>query len=116
MDMTREEFYQTDIWKKARLYIWKKQSCICNRCHRPVYVNGLSDYIPPEKRLKGIVHHKEYLTDDNFNDYNISLNEDNLEGICIDCHNQEHFSSSVTRKDLMFDKDGNLIPKQYPPT
>lgn len=109
--MTRQEFYQTKIWKQERKNIWLKQSCLCNRCHRPVYVNGISGYIPKDKRLKGIVHHKEYLTDVNFNDDNISLNEDNLEGLCIDCHNQEHFSTKVTRQDLMFDSEGNLVSK-----
>lgn len=109
--MTRQEFYQTKIWKQVRKNVWLKQSCLCNRCHRPVYVNGISEWIPKEKRLKGIVHHKEYLTDVNFNDDNISLNEDNLEGLCIDCHNQEHFSTQVTRQDLMFDDEGNLVSK-----
>lgn len=107
--MTREEFYQTKAWKSVRKNIWLKQSCLCNRCHRAVYVNGISDFIPKEKRLKGIVHHKKYLTNDNFNDINVALNEDNLEGICINCHNKEHFDKGTTRYDVMFDKDGNLV-------
>ncbi len=110
--MTRAEFYQTKVWKQVRKNVWLKQSCLCNRCHRAVYVNGISEYIPKERRLKGIVHHKEYLTDTNFNDDNIALNEDNLEGLCIDCHNKEHFTTLATREDVIFDKDGNLIPKR----
>lgn len=109
--MTRQEFYQTKAWKQVRKNIWLKQSCLCNRCHRPVYVNGISEWIPKEKRLKGIVHHKEYLNDTNFNDINISLNEDNLEGVCIDCHNKEHFSTTATRDDLLFDDEGNIVPR-----
>lgn len=107
--MTREEFYQTKLWKNIRKTIWLKQSCLCARCNRAVYVSGISTYIPKEKRLKGIVHHIQYLTDENFNDINIALNEDNLEGICIDCHNREHFNKGCTRNDVMFDEDGNLI-------
>ncbi|MCM1052460.1 MAG: hypothetical protein NC483_00560 [Ruminococcus sp.] len=114
--MTRQEFYQTKAWKQVRKNIWLKQSCLCARCHRPVYVNGISDYVSKDKRLKGIVHHKEYLTDVNFNDINISLNENNLEGVCIDCHNVEHFTASVTRNDLTFDVEGNIILKENPPT
>jgi len=114
--MTREEFYQTKTWKKVRRNVWLKQSCLCARCSRPVYVNGISQYIPKEKRLKGIVHHKQYLTDENFNDDGISLNEDNLEGVCIDCHNKEHFNTGVTRNDVMFDGNGNLILVSSPPT
>lgn len=107
--MTRQEFYQTKLWKQIRKNIWLKQSCLCKRCNRPVYVNGISEYIPKDKRLKGIVHHKEYLNDINYTDERISINEDNLEGLCINCHNKEHFSTSVTRNDLSFDVDGNLI-------
>lgn len=110
--MTREEFYQTKLWKTVRRNVWLKQACLCNRCYRAVYVNGISDpSIPKEKRLKGIVHHKEYLTDTNFTNYDIALDENNLEGLCIDCHNKEHFTTSVTRNDVMFDEDGNLIKK-----
>lgn len=109
--MTREEFYQSKPWKMVRRNVWLKQRCLCIRCKRAVYVNGISKFIPKEKRLKGIVHHKEYLNDDNYLDINVSLNEDNLEGLCIDCHNQEHFSSLSTREDLKFDSDGNLIPR-----
>lgn len=109
--MTRQEFYQTKAWKQVRKNIWLKQHCLCARCHRAVYVRGISKYIPLEKRLKGIVHHKKYLTDMNFNDDSISLNENNLEGLCIDCHNREHFSTSVTRNELMFDEEGNLVKR-----
>lgn len=109
--MTRKEFYQTKIWKQVRKNIWLKQSCLCARCHRAVYINGISSYIPKDKRLKGIVHHKKYLTDINLLDDSISINEDNLEGLCIDCHNKEHFSTTVTRSDVMFDTEGNLIKK-----
>lgn len=107
--MTREKFYQTKAWKNVRKTIWLKQSCLCNRCNRPVYVNGISEWIPKDKRLKGIVHHKEYLTDNNFKDDSIAFNEDNLEGICIDCHNKEHFKTNSIRDGLMFDEDGNIV-------
>lgn len=109
--MTRQEFYQTKVWKQQRQYIWLKQNCLCARCNRAVYVNGISKWIPKEKRLKGIVHHKEYLTDINFNDDSISLNEDNLEGLCIDCHNHIHFSSNILKEGLQFDDEGNLVKR-----
>lgn len=109
--MERKEFYQSKVWKQVRKNIWLKQSCLCARCHRPVYVNNISEWIPKEKRLKGIVHHKEYLNDININDESISLSEDNLEGLCIDCHNNEHFSTNVTKSDVMFDEEGNLVKR-----
>lgn len=109
--MTRKEFYQSKAWKQVRKNIWLKQSCLCAECHRPVYVDKISEWIPKEKRLKGIVHHREYLNDININDESISLNEDNLEGLCIDCHNKEHFTTDVTKSDVMFDEEGNLVKR-----
>ena len=41
------------------------------------------------------------------NDVNISLNQDNLELLCKDCHNNEH--GRFKKKDVMFDEDGNFI-------
>lgn len=108
----RKDFYNSDAWKKVRIYIWLKQNLLCNRCGRAVYVDGISKWIPKEKRLIGIVHHINYLNDTNIANVEISLNENNLEGICIDCHNEEHIlGTGVTKKDVMFDSDGNLIPK-----
>lgn len=109
--MNREKFYKTKLWEDITKYIWLKQKCICSRCGRPVYKRGISEWIPKDKRIKGIVHHKEYLDDNNFLDPNIALNENNLEGICIDCHNKEHFQSSCLKDDVMFDEMGNLIKK-----
>lgn len=58
------------------------------------------------------MHHKIHLTDDNYLDYSISLNESYLEGLCIDCHNKEHFkSNNAVRDDLMFDEYGNLVKR-----
>lgn len=77
----------------------------------PVYVSGINDYLPKDKRLRYIVHHKEYLNETNFTNDEVSLDWNNLELLCIDCHNEEHKSNSPTRKGLMFDEMGNLIEK-----
>lgn len=53
-----------------------------------------------------IVHHKSYIDVKNIWDTGITLNFDNLELLCIDCHNKEHFE----RND--FTVDGELKPKQ----
>lgn len=108
---TRKEFYTSKVWEDTTLYIWKKQSCICAMCHRPVYVSGLTPYLPKKKRLVGAVHHIEELTDFNFKDDSIALNEDNLIGLCQDCHASKHSSSSI-RNDVMFDEYGNLIKRK----
>lgn len=113
--MSRVEFYHTKAWKRNRLEYAKSKHCICERCHRPVYVSGITEYLPKEKRLKYIVHHKVNLTDDNYNDDSIALDWNNLELLCIDCHNNEHNPSSSTRKELYFDENGNLKERYTPP-
>jgi len=107
----RLSFYKSKLWKQVKNNVWLKQYCLCAECNRPVYVDGITDWIPKDKRLKGIVHHKEHLHSYNLNDDNIAINEDNLVGLCIDCHNKEHFSGSSTRNDYLFDDNGNLIKK-----
>ena len=108
---SRKEFYLSKVWQDTTLYIWKKQHCLCGVCHKPVYVDGLSSYIPKEKRLVGAVHHIKELNDYNFRDDSIALAEENLIGLCQDCHADKH-ASPTTRSDVMFDEYGNLIKKK----
>ena len=105
----RKDFYNSKAWKTVRKNIWLKQNCLCARCYKPVYVDGISEWIPKEKRRTGIVHHIEYLNDTNIEDDNITLNEDNLIGICKECHEKEHHQDIATRKGYEFDSYGNLI-------
>jgi hypothetical protein len=51
-----------------------------------------------------IVHHKNYIDVKNIWDTSITLNADNLELLCIDCHNKEHFEQND------FDQSGELKP------
>ena len=104
----RKEFYQSKAWQDVRKTVWIKQNLLCNRCHKPVYVDGISDYLPKGKRRTGIVHHKIYLDDSNVSDKDITLNIDNLEGLCKDCHEKEHNKGQATRNNYYFDEDGNL--------
>jgi len=52
------------------------------------------------------VHHKERLTIDNVIDTSISLNQENLELLCRECHNKEHKRFS---KEVRFDSEGNML-------
>lgn len=99
-------FYQSDRWERARQSYINSQPLVrrglCERC----YANGII-------KAGKIVHHKTYITKDNINDPNITLNEDNFELLCQDCHNKEHHRQTETlRDDVMFDKQGNLIQRQ----
>ena len=107
----RINFYRSKAWKTVRKNVWLKQNCLCARCHRPVYVRGISEPIPKEYQVKGIVHHKIHLDNTNVYDDEISLNEDNLEGVCKSCHEMLHHPDISTRSNYTFDEYGNLVLK-----
>lgn len=87
-------FYNSRQWVKCRDSYIKKVHGLCERCSSGGKV----------------VHHKEYITPNNIHDHNITLNHDNLELLCQDCHNKEHHSTEdSTRDDVTFDSEGNLV-------
>lgn len=88
-----EKFYKSKQWRDVRRYIIERDLGLCCRCGKP----------------GNIVHHKIYITPENINDPNITLNEDNLETLCEVCHNQEHKRSDCTADGLRFDSKGDLI-------
>ena len=53
-----------------------------------------------------MVHHKEYITDANYENDNIFFNIENLESLCKDCHNKEHFADV---QEYIFDENGDVI-------
>jgi len=93
-----ERFYKSKAWQEVRQAYFIYRHGICERCGKPA----------------DIVHHKIYLTPENINDPSISLNFDNLELLCIDCHNKEHSSKLPLADGLTFDEQGNIILS--PPT
>lgn len=87
-------FYKGTKWKKTRKAYFISQFGICERC----------------QGAGKIVHHKIYLTPDNIHDVDVSLSFDNLELLCHDCHNKEHFKEyAAVRDGFMFDSNGDLI-------
>lgn len=108
----RRKFYNSKAWNNVRKAVWLKQNLLCARCNKPVYVDGISKYLPKEKRRIGIVHHKIFLNNSNIDDKNITLNIDNLEGVCKECHENIHHQNDIIRKDLMFDEEGNVVLKE----
>lgn len=87
-------FYGSDAWRRTRAAYMEARNHICERCGRPARV----------------VHHKVWLDESNIGDPSVSLNWDNLECLCQDCHNAEHFGSSAVAPGLAFTSDGELVP------
>lgn len=94
-------FYKSIEWRRCREGYIKAVSGLCERC------------LSKGKLVPGkILHHIKYITPENINDPYITLNWDNLEYVCQDCHNIEHHGTDTEiRDDVMFDTDGNLIPR-----
>jgi len=88
-----KEFYESSSWRECRAAYLISQHNVCERCGD----------------IAKVVHHKKYLTAKNINDVSITLNWDNLEALCQDCHNKEHHNKP---KRYSFDSDGNIIPSE----
>lgn len=84
-------FYKSKEWLLARTLKINATQSKCDRCGA----------------VGEEVHHKIRLKVENVNDVYISLNQDNLELLCRDCHNDEH--GRFKKKELMFDEDGNFV-------
>lgn len=76
--------YKSKQWEELRR-LKKSISPFCERC----LAGGI--YTPAR-----IIHHKEYITDKNFMDDNVFYNIENLESLCQDCHNKEHFGEELS--------------------
>lgn len=86
-------FYHSMKWLLCRSAFLANKHHTCERC------GGLG----------WIVHHKEPITPENVNDPNVTLNWDNLQVLCLDCHNAIHHGSNSCIEGLYFDEEGNLI-------
>jgi 5-methylcytosine-specific restriction enzyme A len=88
-------FYNSKAWKKCRTGYIAGVYGLCEKCEAPGY----------------ILHHKKELTPENIHDPNVSLNWNNLEYLCLVCHNREHGNSDheVIREGLAFDSNGNVV-------
>lgn len=72
-------FYKSQAWKKTQAAYKKSVGGLCERCK----ARGL---IEPGV----IVHHKTYLTEERITDPSITLDWNNLELLCRNCHAAEH--------------------------
>jgi 5-methylcytosine-specific restriction endonuclease McrA len=85
-------FYKSDSWRVASELKIMSVNGLCERC------GGI-----------GVeVHHITRLKVDNVKDVSVSINPENLELLCRECHNKEHKRFS---KENHFDEEGNLISR-----
>lgn len=93
-------FYKSKRWQRCKQsYIDGRiliDGGMCEECH---------------KRAGYIVHHKIMLTPDNINDPNVSLNHNELEYVCKDCHDlfDGHGLNKGVKPLCVFDAEGNPI-------
>lgn len=86
-------FYNSNSWRKLRRYICESRNWTCEEC------GGYGDQ----------VHHIIEINPDNINNPEITLNENNLQLLCEECHNSKRRTDSVVNDGLMFDYFGNLV-------
>lgn len=92
-NLAQVHFYHSRQWRRAREAYLEARHYICERCGKPA----------------SIVHHKRYITPENVNDPSVTLNFDNFEALCSECHNVEHFGAGATAEGLAFDHEGNIV-------
>ena len=75
-------------------------------------VNGLCERCLEKGIVKSadIVHHIIELDDEKARDPEIALNWDNLQAVCLECHNAIHFGTKTERRYIITD-DGRVLPK-----
>ena len=90
------EFYGSVKWKKCRRNYLSLHP-VCERCQMLGII-----------KKADVVHHKVYLDTESYKQPELSLNFDNLEALCFDCHQAEHHRAKDCRDGLHFDAEGNL--------
>lgn len=92
MQAWAESFYYSPAWRNTSRAYLKYKAYVCERCGGAAV----------------LVHHKVHLTRNNIGNKNVSLNWDNLEALCQDCHNKEHHGT----KRYKVDEFGRVTPSE----
>ena len=96
VDMAKDyskKFYNSSAWKKLSEYIRVSRHYTCEEC---------GEYGTQ-------VHHIIEITPENIN-ASITLNENNLQLLCEECHNKKRKKEADVNDGLRFDANGDLIP------
>ena len=83
-----KKFYSTEPWLSFRAEIILSRMIdgrvVCQKCGKQIVVS---------KHIQ--VHHLIELNEENYKDVNISLNPDNVEVWCHNCHNKNHCFATI---------------------
>lgn len=91
---TLDDFYHCKPWRNLLDQIKIERAneegqIICEYCNKPIV-----------KKYDIIGHHKEELTEENVNDFNISLNPENVALVHAACHNRIHHKLGYKRRQI----------------
>ena len=92
-----ERFYKSTAWQNTRNAYWSSKQGLCEICL------SRGKYKPCE-----IVHHKIELTPNNIDDPNITLDWNNLQCVCRECHAEVH---GKRQRRYTIDEFGRVIAK-----
>lgn len=90
-----ETFYKSTAWQNCRNSYMKSVGGLCEDCYKKGKIT------PAEE-----VHHIKFITPQNINDPNVTLNWGNLVALCRECHRRRHGK----QKRYRIDEWGRVIP------
>lgn len=94
METYQKAVYKSKLWKEVRLAVIDRDKGICYFCGKII-------------NRKATVHHLEELNEENYTNYDIAYNMDNLVACHSDCHNIHHerfgYKGSIVNDDLSID-------------
>jgi len=90
-----KKFYDSKLWKDARRYALHRDGYSCQLCGARATE----------------IHHIIPLAESNINDWNISLNPDNLQSLCYDCHGKVTKGITDVSNEYVFDDTGQVIKR-----
>lgn len=89
-----KQFYDSALWRRTRKQVLRQSGYTCHDC------GGRATE----------VHHIIELTPSNIDDWDISINPNNLQPLCWDCHNKTTRGSADLVDGYVFNEQGQVEP------
>ena len=98
MQKYAEQFYKSTAWQNIQRIAMQRDRFLCVECMKAGRITPAA-----------LVHHIKPITRQNINDPEITLNLDNLEAVCVQCHADLHPKTNGRRYSV--DNEGNIAPR-----